>query len=257
VIVVGDTTLAEIVPVLDKHFGDWKGEGAAPAKVDVAQVARPTAPRVFLIDQPGAVQANIYAGELMPSTRDPGAVQLEMSNEVLGGSFTSRLNMNLREDKHWSYGARTVITSAQGQRPFLGIAPVQIDKTAESAAEMLREIAEYGTGKVPATQAEVTKVVDNDLRSQPGAYETAQAVMGTIGGIVRYGRPDNWVQVRNEQVANFTPAQARDAAKAIDPNALTWVIVGDLSKIEAPVRALKLGEVTVIDADGKPVAKAK
>ncbi len=257
VIVVGDTTLAKIVPVLDKHFGDWKGEGAAPAKVDVAQVARPTAPRVFLIDQPGAVQANIYAGELMPSTQDAGAVRLEMSNEVLGGSFTSRLNMNLREDKHWSYGARTVITSALGQRPFLGIAPVQIDKTAESVAEMLREIAEYGTGKVPATQEEVTKVVDNDLRSQPGAYETAQAVMSTIGGIVRYGRPDNWVQVRNAQVANFTPAQAKDAAKAIDPNALTWVIVGDLSKIEAPVRGLKLGEVTVIDADGKPVAKAK
>ncbi len=258
VIVVGDTTLAEIVPVLDKHFGDWKGEGAAPARVEPAQVARPTKPRVFLIDQPGAVQANIYAGELVPSTKDAGAVQLELSNDVLGGSFTSRLNMNLREDKHWSYGARTLITGALGQRPFLGVAPVQIDKTAESVAEMQREIADYGTGKVPATQAEVTKVVDNDLRSQPGAYETARAVMGTIGGIVRYGRPDNWVQVRNAEVAAFTPEKANAAARTIDPNALTWVIVGDLSKIEAPVRALKLGEVTVIDADGKPVAaKAK
>jgi len=258
VIVVGDTTLAQIVPVLDRHFGDWKGEGAVPVKGDTPQVARPSKPRVFLIDQPGAVQANIYAGELMPSTKDAGAVQLELSNDVLGGSFTSRLNMNLREDKHWSYGARTLITSALGQRPFLGVAPVQIDKTAESVAEMQREIADYGTGKVPATPAEVTKVVDNDLRSQPGAYETAQAVMGTIGGIVRYGRPDNWVQVRNAQVAAFTPEQANAAAKAIDTNALTWVIVGDLSKIEAPVRALKLGEVTVIDADGKPVAaKAK
>src|SRR5690606_23848964 len=108
--------------------------GTAPVKVDAPQVARPNAPRVFLIDQPGAVQANIYAGELMPSVKDPGAVQLGMSNEVLGGSFTSRLNMNLREDKHWSYGAYTLITSALGQRPFLGVAPVQIDKTAESVA---------------------------------------------------------------------------------------------------------------------------
>jgi len=253
VIVVGDTTLAQIVPVLDRHFGDWKGEGTAPVKVDAPQVARPNAPRVFLIDQPGAVQANIYAGELMPSVKDPGAVQLGMSNEVLGGSFTSRLNMNLREDKHWSYGAYTLITSALGQRPFLGVAPVQIDKTAESVAEMQREIADYASGKAPATQEEVTKVVDNDLRSQPGAYETADAVLGTIGGIVRYGRPDNWVQVRNAQVAAFTPAQAKAAASGIDANALTWVIVGDLSKIEAPVRALKLGQVTVIDADGKPV----
>ncbi|MGV8959825.1 MAG: M16 family metallopeptidase [Stenotrophomonas sp.] len=254
VIVVGDTTLAQIVPVLNKHFGDWTGVGQAPARVEVPQVARPAQPRVFLIDQPGAVQANIYAGELMPSIKDPRAVQLGLSNDVLGGSFTSRLNMNLREDKHWSYGARTVISAALGQRPFLGVAPVQIDKTAESVAEMQREIADYGTGKVPATAAEVTKVVDNDLRSQPGAYETARAVMGTIGGIVRYDRPDNWVQLRNAQVAAFTPAQANAAAKDIDANALTWVIVGDLSTIEAPVRALKLGDVSVIDADGNPVA---
>jgi len=256
VIVVGDTTLAQIVPVLDKYFGDWKGQGEAKAGVAVPQVERPAKPRVFLIDQPGAVQANIYAGELLPSSKDPGAVKLEMSNEVLGGAFTSRLNMNLREDKHWSYGARTVVAGALGQRPFLSIAPVQIDKTAESVAEMQREIAEYTTGKAPATPAEIDKIVANELRSQPGAYETASAVMSTIGGIVRYGRPDNWVQVRNAQVEAFTPAQASAAAKGIDPNALTWVIVGDLSKIEAPVRALKLGEVTVVDADGQPVTAA-
>ena len=254
VIVVGDTTLAEIVPLLDKHLGDWKGQGQAQARVDVPQVARPAKPRVFLIDQPGAVQANIFAGELLPSSKDPGAVKLEMANEVLGGSFTSRLNMNLREEKHWSYGARTNVTGALGQRPFLAVAPVQIDKTAESMAEIQREVGDYATGKTPATQAEVDKVVANELRSQPGAYETASAVMGTIGGIVRYGRPDNWVQLRNAEVEAFTPDQANAAAKGIDPAALTWVVVGDLSKIEQPVRALKLGDVSVVDADGKPVA---
>jgi zinc protease len=254
VIVVGDTTLAEIVPLLDRHFGDWQGAGTAKAGVPVPPVARPPRPRVFLIDQPGAVQANIYAGELVPSSKDPGAVQLEMANEVLGGSFTSRLNMNLRETKHWSYGARTMLMGALGQRPFLAVAPVQIDKTAESVAEIRREVAEYATGQTPATQTEVNKVVANELRSQPGAYETAAAVMGTIGGIVRYGRPDNWVQVRNGEVAAFTPEQANAAAKGLDPDQLTWVIVGDLSKIEPQVRALNLGEVTVVDADGKPVA---
>ncbi|MFT3755500.1 MAG: pitrilysin family protein [Pseudoxanthomonas sp.] len=255
VIVVGDTTLAEIVPLLDAQLGDWKGQGAVPSTQAPPAVARPAKERVFLIDQPGAVQANIYAGELVPSTTDPGAVKLEMSNDVLGGSFTSRLNMNLREDKHWSYGARTQLLGALGQRPFLSVAPVQIDKTAESVAEMRREIDEYVSGKNPASQAEIDKVVANELRSQPGAYETAAAVMGTIGGIVRYGRPDNWVQVRNEQVEAFTPAQAAEAAKTLDAGALTWVVVGDLSKIEAPVRALNLGEVTVLDADGKPVVK--
>lgn len=254
-IVVGDTTLAEIVPLLDKQLGDWKASGEAPQVKAATDVALPKGPRVFLIDQPGAVQANIIAGQLMPSSKDPGAVALEMSNDVLGGSFTSRLNMNLREDKHWSYGARTQLAGALGQRPWLAVAPVQIDKTAESMKEMQREFADYGSGKVPATQDEVTKVINNDVRSQPGAYETAASVMGTIGGIVRYGRPDNWVQVRNSQVQAFTPAQAAAAAKGIDPSQLVWVVVGDLGKIEAPVRALNLGEVTVLDADGKPVAK--
>ncbi|MFT3763721.1 MAG: pitrilysin family protein [Pseudoxanthomonas sp.] len=254
VIVVGDTTLDEIVPLLDAQLGDWKGQGAAPAVAPPPVVARPAKERVFLIDQPGAVQANIYAGELAPPSTDPGAVRLEMSNDVLGGNFTSRMNMNLREDKHWSYGAGTRLLGALGQRPFLSIAPVQIDKTAESVAEMRREIAEYVSGRNPASPAEVDKVVANELRSQPGAYETADAVMGTIGGIVRYGRPDNWVQVRNEQVAAFTPAQAAEAAKTLDANALTWVVVGDLSKIEAPIRALDIGEVTLLDADGKQAA---
>ncbi len=255
IVVVGDTTLAEIIPVLDRHFADWTGNGAVAQPEPLAQVARPDKARVYLIDQPGAVQANIMAGLLVPSTRDPGAVQLDLSNDVLGGSFTSRLNMNLREDKHWSYGAGTFMRGALGQRPWIAYSPVQIDKTAEAIKEMQREIADYGSGKAPASQAEVTKVINNDVRSLPGAYETAASVMSTIGGIVRYGRPDNWVQVRNAQVEAFTPAQATAAAKAIDASRLVWVVVGDLSKIEAPVRALNLGEVTVLDADGKPVTK--
>ncbi|MBE2211834.1 MAG: insulinase family protein, partial [Xanthomonadaceae bacterium] len=132
IVVVGDTTLDEIVPVLNKHLGDWKGQGPVAKPAALPQVARPDKARVYLIDQPGAVQANIMAGEVMPSTRDPGAVKLEMSNDVLGGNFTSRLNMNLREDKHWSYGARTMLLGAQGQRPWIAMAPVQIDKTADS-----------------------------------------------------------------------------------------------------------------------------
>jgi predicted Zn-dependent peptidase len=257
VIVVGDTTLAEIVPILNKHFGDWKGEGKASAGVNLPQVQRPDKPRVYLIDQPGAIQANIYAAQLMPSSKDADATTLEMANAVLGGSFTSRVNMNLREDKHWSYGARTQLNSALGQRPFQGVAPVQIDKTAESVTELNREIADYGSGKVPATAEEVAKVVNSTLRGMPGVYETATMVMNTIGGIVRYGRPDNWVQVRSEQIAAMTPEQINAAAKAIDANTLTWVIVGDLTKTEAPVRALNIGEVTVLDADGKPVADKK
>ena len=189
----------------------------------------------------------------MPSTKDANATKLDMANEVIGGSFTARLNMNLREDKHWSYGARTRLSNAIGQRPWLAVAPVQIDKTADSLKEMQREISEYASGKAPPTDDEIAKIKANEIRSLPGAYETAAAIAGTIVSNVRYARPDNYVTLRNAEIEALTPAQVAAAAKAIDPNALTWVVVGDLKQIEQPVRALKLGPVQVLDADGKPV----
>ncbi|MDR7135630.1 putative Zn-dependent peptidase [Lysobacter niastensis] len=253
-IVVGDTTLKEIVPVLDKHLGDWKSNGDALAKPQIGQVARPAKPRVFLIDQPGAVQANIFAGQVVPSTKDAGAVKFDFANSVLGGEFSSRLNMNLRENKHWAYGAYSFTSNALGQRPWMAFAPVQIDKTADSLKELQSEIAAYATGKAPPTPAEVAKIQATEIRGLPGSFETASAVMGVISGIVRYDRPDDYVFKRKAEVEGLTPEQVKAAAATIDPNALTWVVVGDLKQIEAPVRALKLGEVQVLDADGKAVA---
>ncbi len=256
-VVVGDTTLKEIVPMLNRHLGDWKGKGDVPAPVDVPEVALPAAPRVFLIDQPGAVQANIYVGELVPSTKSDDATEFGFANTVLGGQFSSRLNMNLREDKHWAYGAYSFASNAIGQRPWLAYSPVQIDKTAESVAEMKREINDFASGKAPATAEEVAKVKANEIRSLPGAYETGSAVMATITGIVRYDRPDDYVFRNKAEIDAMTPDVVAKAASTIDPAALTWVVVGDLGQIEAPVRALELGPVQVLDEDGKPVAPGR
>lgn len=252
-IVVGDTTLKEILPLLDKHLGDWKGEGVAPAAVALPAAALPARPRVFLLDQPGAVQANIYAAQLVPSTRDPGATRFDIANSVLGGEFSSRLNMNLREDKHWAYGSYSGSGGALGQRTWRASAAVQIDKTAESIGELRREIADYADGKAPPKPAEVAKIQATEIRGLPGAYETGAAVMGTIAGIVRYDRPDDYVFKRKAEIEGMGVDQVAAAAKTLKPEALTWVVVGDLGKIEAPVRALNLGEATVLDADGKPV----
>ncbi len=256
-IVVGDTTLKDIVPLLERQFGGWKGEGAAPKVGAPAAVARPDTARVYLIDQPGAVQANLFAGEVVPSTMDPGATRFDIANGVLGGDFTSRLNMNLREDKHWSYGARSTSGSALGQRPWMAIAPVQIDKTGEALKEMQAEIGQFASGQRPPTADEVARIRNIQTLSLPGAYETASAVMGTIGGIVRYQRPDDYVFKRKAEIEAMTPAQVAEAAKTLDPSKLTWVVVGDLKHTEAPVRALGLGEVIVIDGDGNPVPAAK
>ncbi|MBD7924106.1 M16 family metallopeptidase [Xanthomonas bonasiae] len=255
-IVVGDTTLAEVVPLLDAQFGDWKGEGTAPSLQAPAAVARPSKPRVYLIDQPGAVQANLFAAELVPPTTDASSIRFDTANGVLGGDFTSRLNMNLRENKHWSYGARSSASNTLGQRPWSAAAPVQIDKTAPALQEMQKEISAFASGKLPPTAEEVARIRNIQTLSLPGAYETASSVLGAIGGIVRYGRPDDYVFKRKAEIEAMTPAQVAQAAATLDPNALTWVVVGDLKQIERPVRALKLGEVTVIDADGKPQGAA-
>ncbi|ODU53529.1 MAG: hypothetical protein ABS98_00325 [Lysobacteraceae bacterium SCN 69-48] len=178
-----------------------------------------------------------------------------MANMIIGGDFTARLNMNLREDKHWSYGARSGAGGSVGQRLWTATAPVQIDKTAEAMAEMQREIADYASGKAPASKDEVEGMEKVLTLSLPGAYETAAAVMGTIASNVLYNRPDDYVFQRKAEIEAMTPEQVNAAAKVLDPAGLTWVVVGDLSKTEAAVRALNLGEVTVLDAEGKPVAK--
>jgi zinc protease len=177
-------------------------------------------------------------------------------SSAFGGTFTSRLNMNLREDKHWAYGAFSFLRPALGQRPFMLYAPVQTDKTAASVAEMLKEARGVIEGQ-PLTEAEISKIKVGDVRSMPGAYQTTSAVMGALQGIVQYHRPDDYVQTLKSRIEAQSDASVEAAAKeVIHPDQLTWVIVGDLKTIEAPVRALKLGDVQVLDADGLPAAKA-
>ena len=159
--------------------------------------------------------------------------------------------MNLRERKHWSYGARSSLPDALGQRPWLLSAPVQADKTLESIAEIRRELAVF-TGQAPATPEEIGKIKQRDVRALSGQFETNAAVAGAIADIVRFGRPDDWVRTLRERLeAQTAPGVHAAAARAFRPGALTWVVVGDLARIEAPIRALGLGTVQVLDADGQ------
>jgi predicted Zn-dependent peptidase len=252
-IVVGDTTLAEIVPLLEKHFADWKSPAEPLPSIAIKPAALPAKPRVYLVNQPGAQQATILAGQVTRSSIGLDVWNWLLANDVIGGQFSSRLNMNLRENKHWAYGAYSFSQGAIGQQPWIAFAPVQIDKTAESLVEMQREIADFATGKAPITETELVKVKANETRSLPGGYETGNAVLGQIGGMITYQRPDDYVQNKQAIINGVTLDAARAAAADIHPDSLTWVVVGDLSKIEAGIRALNLGEVQVIDDDGKPV----
>jgi predicted Zn-dependent peptidase len=253
ILIAGDTTLDAIIPELDKVFGDWKAPAAPLGKKNIATVKPPAKARVYLVDKPGAQQSLILAGVVAPSTKANNNLEIQTMNGAFGGTFTSRLNMNLREEKHWAYGAFSFLTNAQGQRPFLLYAPVQTDKTAESAAELLRESKEV-IGPKPLTHEEVEKVKLGDVRSMPGEYQTTGSVLGALTGIVVYDRPDDYVQTLKPRIEAQTDPQVQAAAvEIIKAESLTWVIVGDLKKIEKGVRALNLGEVKVLDAEGKVV----
>ena len=252
IVVAGDTTLADILPKLDAVFGDWQAPSTALPKKNIGEVAAQPKPRVFLINRTDAPQSLILAGLLAPSTKAKNALDLGIGNGAFGGTFTSRLNMNLREEKRWAYGAGSMLSDAQGQRPLLFYAPVQTDKTAESAAEILKE-AKAVIGPKPLTDEEIEKIRAQRVRALPGSFETTSAVLGAITGILIYDRPDDYVQTLKSRIEGVDRKDAEDALSAvIHPDALTWVIVGDLRKIEAPVRALNLGEVYVVDADGEP-----
>src|ERR1035438_271958 len=168
-IVVGDTTLKEVTPKLEKLFAGWKS-GSVPAKnVKTVSVAAKSA--VYLIDKPGALQSVIIAGVVAPPRANPQEIAIEGVKDALGG----RLNMNLREDKHWSYGARTVLRDARSQRPFYAVAPVQTDKTKESLVEMNKEFRGI-VGDYPIGADELAKIQANETLKLPGSRETLEAL---------------------------------------------------------------------------------
>jgi len=136
-IVVGDTTLAEITPKLEKLFAGWQKRDV-PAK-NISRVTSPAKPVVYIMDRPGALQSDILVGQVAPPRNSPDQIAFETMDSIFGADFGARLNMNLREDKHWSYGASTVLFAARGQQPFLAYAPVQSDKTKESLDELNKE----------------------------------------------------------------------------------------------------------------------
>ena len=256
IVIAGDITLTEAVAQLDAAFGDWKPAATSLPKKNLAPVQAPRKARVYLMDRPGSQQSVIISGIIAPSTLAPNHLELGTMDKAFGGLFTSRLNMNLREDKHWAYGAFSVLGHAVGQRVFMLFAPVQSDKTAEATQELLKEARAVVSDK-PLTDAEIGKVKASDVRALPGQYESTSALIGTLQNIVVFHRPDDYVQTYKKRVEAQTDVAIEAAAKeVIHPDSLTWVIVGDRKKIEQPLRALNLGDFQVLDADGQPVKPA-
>ena len=252
-IVVGDVTLAELEPALEARFADWE-PGEVPVK-NLGEVDHQAETVVYLIDRPDSEQSIIFAGHVAPPRGDPRDLQIQTMNNILGGGFTARINMNLREDKGWSYGAQSLLLAAAGQRPYFVFAPVQTDRTADSMAEIDKEVAAIRTGgDRPPTAEELARVKDQRTLTLPGRWETNGAVMADILQLVRFGLPDDYWETYAATVRALTLDEIRaEADRVLQPDRLIWVVVGDRGRIEESIRELDLGPVRFLDADGNPV----
>lgn len=255
IVVIGDITVDEIIPKLENLFKNWE-QGDVPQK-NISEVELPEKPKVFILDRPGSIQSIIFAGHIAPPYNTPEQIAIETMNNILGGEFTSRINMNLREDKHWSYGASSFLVSARGQRPFIAYAPVQSDKTKESMVEIYKELTDFVSTR-PPTMEEFTKVQTNRILSLPGGWETMSALGGSISNMIQYGLSDDYYQNYATTIKDLKLANILESSKQVlKPSNLVWVIVGDRSQIEEGIRELEFGEIQFINMDGEVLQKVE
>jgi len=247
-VVVGDTTLDTMVPILETRFQELK-DRPVPAK-NITEVSHRDTSIVYLIDRPGSVQSIVFAGHIAPPRNIPNNLAISALNRILGGSFTSRINLNLREDKGWCYGAQSAIVPARGQRPFIVVASVQDDKTADAMHEILRELQDI-RGPKPPTADDVLKTQEGLTRTLAGQWETMDAVEGSILTMIQHDSPPDYYHTYADRVRALDVEQVLAAAHSvIQPDRLVWVVVGDRTTIESDLRAFAGGQIPVIDADG-------
>jgi zinc protease len=243
-VVVGDTTMAEVQPKLEALFRGWQAVDVPAKKLD--RVARPAKPVVYLVDKPGALHSVVIAGTITEPANPKTEVQLETMNNVFGGTFGARLNMNLREDKHWSYGAGSVLYAARAQRPFLAYASVQGDKTADSIAEILKELNGMTGGK-PVTADELEKVKQQQIFELPGSFETMNSVGSLLGDLLQLGLPLDFYSTYVSKLSALGIDDIEAAACGLlNSGEMVWMVVGDRATIEEPLKKLGIGDIIPI-----------
>ncbi len=240
IFVVGDTTMAQIKPLLEARFGNWPANRMARPKKDFSvTVPAPAATKIYLADRPGSPQSVILAGQVLSMTgKDPSRILLEQANDVLGGSFLSRLNMDLRETKGWSYGVSSSVRGFENRVPYVISAPVQSDRTGESVQALIDDVTAFLTSK-GVTPAELTRTANGSIRQLPGSFETSAAVMGGLMQIVQLGRPDDYYTTLADKYRSMTAAELDRAARsAIDIGKFSIVVVGDAAKVKPQLEKL-------------------
>ncbi|HEX8257935.1 MAG TPA: pitrilysin family protein [Allosphingosinicella sp.] len=247
IFVVGDTSLAEITPLLEARFGAWAPPAAAKGVKSFDRSPPAARPRIVLVDRPQSPQSIILAGAILPTRGTDDLLTLLTANDVLGGTFLSRLNMDLRETKGWAYGVSGFVNRVEHQVPYMVYAPVQADKTGPSIVAMQEQMKAFLT-RQGVTPAEFERTINGNVRELPGNYETSGAVLSAIQANSLFNRPDEYQETLAGRYRAMTPAELDRAARAvIRPQDLVWVVVGDaatvrpqLDKLGLPVEVMAL-----------------
>jgi predicted Zn-dependent peptidase len=248
IFIVSDRPLAEIQPLIEARFGQWTSPGGAKGvKAFTAPPPRPTAPRILLVNRPGAPQASIVGGQLLPIAPSADIVPFDTANDVLGGTFLSRINMDLRETKGWSYGVSGDESVVEHAVPYMVSAGVQADRVGDSLAALNQDITEFLTTK-GVTQEERDRTIANSINRLPGEFETSGSLLNAMLVIDVLKRPDNYYATLPARYRAQTAASLDQAARsALDPKAFTWIVVGDAAKVRPQLEKLGM-PIEVVEA---------
>lgn len=240
--VVGDTHLSEILPVLDRNFGDWKSPVASRDIVnEKSDRPAPVGSRIIVFDRPDSPQSYIVAGQVLSVRGKDELVSVELSNDVLGGDFLSRINMDLREDKGWSYGARSTVLRPTGLVPFIAYAPVQADQTVPALKVMRKLISDLSAGAAPIEPEERDRVVKAAMLELPGQYETSLAILQQMENDVKYGRPSDYAESLADRYDALSTDELNRALPALlNLDEMIWIIVGDADIVRPQLDGIDL-----------------
>ena len=240
IFVVGDTTLKEVTKQLDAAFGNWKAPATAKGAKHFETPVPTPKPRILLFDRPKSPQSVIMAGKVLTVKGSDEIEPLRAANDIFGGNFLSRFNMNLRETKGWSYGVRSRISNDSDRLTWVAVAPVQADRTGDSIREFQSDIQAY-LGEKGTTQEELERTVNGSVRELPGSFETSGDVLGGIRQIVKFGRPDDYYEKLPATYEAMTTAEIDAAArKALSTGDLVYVVVGDAAVVKPQLDGLGL-----------------
>ncbi|MCM8730984.1 M16 family metallopeptidase [Hephaestia sp. GCM10023244] len=250
IFVVSSAPLATVKAALDRRFGRWTMPGA-PGTKDFTSPATQAAPKIVLIDRPDSPQSLIRAGELTGLKGTDDMLAYNAANDTLGGNFLSRINMDLREAKGWSYGASGTFQTLEHAAPYIINAPVQADKTGPAIAALQTELKGFLTDR-GVTQAEFDRTVTGTIRELAGGFETSSDVLRAMQNIELYDRPDDYYATLAERFRALSVGQLDAAARRVlDPDRFVWVVVGDAAKVRPQLDSLGL-PVEVVKAPAAP-----